>query len=499
MVKTVAIVDLTRLLTVLTVAATMGPGAGAGEDSDYYSTTPGSETHVPPPEPCTPLAVTATAAEDANVTSSLDYSISVADPVRCNRSPRCPGGQLYVERCDNEPLQPMIMWPPKKEGSRCVSQAGCFLVRCGTLRSQEVVLPGVNDIAATYTGPFFRSNTLLAVNLKPSPKVRGWKVEVFNSTWDSVGTAEALKNIQNIQVQGTYVPGEQYFLVFTPILKATAEGCTAPESRDDERLYTHQGLDPSPPETRVELKPKMASASLIVVAGVAVFVLALVGYFVRDRFLDPSDLGDVEATPAGTHNTSHSAGGEVLLIHALDTSRLEGLCATLAEDITAHCDRQVVDIWRLTEPEQLEDPGTWLLEKLAVREDVSVVVVLSPALLRLQQVLRRGGDPAECVAAMGREVHPCDSLLPSLLSRLHDLQLSRDYRRLFLVRFTEGVETTEEGDLPELVACRRYLLPQHRLLLLAGLNQVDEGTEATCPLLDHQPSPQLQQQPQHFV
>ncbi|ROT73446.1 hypothetical protein C7M84_008111 [Penaeus vannamei] len=132
----------------------------------------------------------------------------------------------------------------------------------------------------------------------------------------------------------------------------------------------------------------------------------------------------------------------VVVIHAFDDSKLQEKCKELCLAIGAHLgdSKNVQDIYLTKDPSLLQDPQSWVTEK----------------------VMDTGTH------FFGRQPHPRDLVLKTLLRHLATPKLKADYRRLFLVRFAD-LHDHRSGDLPNLVPGKRFVLPGHEGQLLEAI------------------------------
>nr|XP_027216871.1 uncharacterized protein LOC113809459 [Penaeus vannamei] len=358
-------------------------------------------------DPCTPTALSARQAEGELGKSTLQYEVATVGS--CNR-PKC--GERYfiiIEECQHGTAPARLI--PRRNGSYCVRETGCYKAVCGNVTSNSVSLPGIEEIRVQ-----FRQGQCYTFLFKPKLK-------------------------ETVECEGVVVGGIFACYNATDTAKPVDEGSS---------VSTNTVL--------------FLTFGLLVIAIVCVAVSVAI-YRKKKTVI----------AQQGKPGEKTLKAKRVVVIHAFDDSKLQEKCKELCLAIGAHLgdSKNVQDIYLTKDPSLLQDPQSWVTEKVMdtgtrrgeEQGRTKFVLVLSPFMEHLQRAL---DEEKEEFDFFGRQPHPRDLVLKTLLRHLATPKLKADYRRLFLVRFAD-LHDHRSGDLPNLVPGKRFVLPGHEGQLLEAI------------------------------
>ncbi|XP_069974408.1 uncharacterized protein [Penaeus vannamei] len=412
-------------------------------------------------DPCTPTALSARQAEGELGKSTLQYEVATVGS--CNR-PKC--GERYfiiIQECQHGTAPARLI--PRRNGSYCVRETGCYKAVCGNVTSNSVSLPGIEEIRVQVTRPTFWNSSLVEIAAtSQDARVRGFEVEIRNT---ELGRSQRLAEIPDpiASINGSFVRGQCYTFLFKPKLKDTVEcegvvvgGIFACYNATDTAKPVDEGSSVS------------SNTALFLTFGLLFIAIVCVAVSVAIYRKKKTVIAQ-----QGKPGEKTLKAKRVVVVHAFDDSKLQEKCKELCLAIGAHLgdSKNVQDIYLTKDPSLLQDPQSWVTEKVMdtgtrrgeEQGRTKFVLVLSPLMEHLQRAL---DEEKEEFDFFGRQPHPRDLVLKTLLRHLATPILKADYRRLFLVRFAD-LHDHRSGDLPNLVPGKRFVLPGHEGQLLEAI------------------------------
>ncbi|KAK4325216.1 hypothetical protein Pmani_004176 [Petrolisthes manimaculis] len=400
---------------------------------------------------------------------SLQYTIEVENPENCLGPPICGDGEnmmlrpsCYKRSMLEEKLSPQV------NGSVDVCWGDCAELRCGSIKF-PYNLPPVLELRGNIT---LRSPTLMLVPLveKRLPTwVKNVKVRVV-SKGHMAGKLSISQHTSLLEIPGTFGP-YKYNIIYQIVSECTGDWWKL----FVENITPEVPTEPPPPKTMV-----------LIILGVLVVLVLLVGILTtvllrrkrrqsqRSRVTQPSF-------------KLHRSKGDILLIHDTDSgAELVSKCNTLKHTLSHYCNREVRDLCNLNDREFVEDPSAWLLNLVTQKEEVTLMLVLTPAITNaIIQLTRQHSNPQKLNVM---ETLDRGLLINDCLRTLQN-EPERYFQRLVLVRLDEG-EATDNNDLLPFTLRRPFLLykEEDQRNLLAALHPdpshtPTDTTWSTSPLI----------------
>ncbi|XP_045594112.2 uncharacterized protein [Procambarus clarkii] len=388
-----------------------------------------------------------------NYTSILANSSSCSSKLWCDSK----SSQLVI----NTRKRPF--WTTvKRSDSLCLQAGGSVYLKCGPVRSQEVKLPLYPFIPSVR----FINNSSLNVMI-PRKEGGQWRVTVTAAGVVKEVVAGANFSLNNFSLNNILVVSGNltwlkcYDIYVNRCLRISGKSCcrevVVRERCNNDTIGVPHSLMP---HTRTSV---IAGVCVGVYVVVVVMVLAVLSF--RHRVTKQPSL----TLPALWEHE------EVLLVHTKESDELTHLVNDLAGDILTHTNIKAVhDIFSTSEPEVLASPQSWVLGKLCSQHSTTVVLVSSPGLSNVMYLKMKGVTDYGMKSVLGRDHHPCDSLLNTCLDYMLHTHTLQNPRRVLVVRL-RGVETAEAWERPawatgHLGPSVVYTLPDDHTQLWTALN-----------------------------
>ncbi|KAK4311805.1 hypothetical protein Pmani_016727 [Petrolisthes manimaculis] len=395
--------------------------------------------------------------EEQHNSLSLQYSIDVENPENCSGPPICDGEEMKLLPVCREFTYYLQFQPgfqttlsPQVNGSVAVCWGDCAELSCGNLKSRYH-LPPLLQLRGDVT---LRSSSLMLVPLVEK-RFPSWVKMVLVRVVVVDGDVAALLNITQhtslLEIPGTF--GQyNYTIMYKLVSECEGDG--------------YKTLVEAMPLQVPKKLPTSISLGLVIL--LVVLVVVVVGIILTTVLLRRKRRQSHRLRLTRPSYKLHRSNGDILLIHGTDGPQEVSKSHVLKQKVTEYCNRQVRDLCDLNDPEFVDDPSTWLLNTMTQREEVTVMLVLTPAITNVIIQLTTQDANAQELQVMntldrGLLIYDCLRTLQN--------DPKRYFHRLVLVRLDEG-RATDNNDLLSFTPRRPFLIykEEDQQNLLAALH-----------------------------
>ncbi|CAL4080662.1 unnamed protein product, partial [Meganyctiphanes norvegica] len=177
--------------------------------------------------PCDPVHIDAWRSEDFQLSSSVEFSITVEDQNSCHKGrPNCyamefiPCGHMEAD---------FVSFGPKYHAKKCIVNPGCVSLKCGMVKSPQVDgLPGILpqlEVACKS----FRNSSVFSVEMESDERALGWTVYLLgvnHTRVHGVGSADSIPGKPNtVWVYGNFKWDKCYDIQYAPMLETEDKDC----------------------------------------------------------------------------------------------------------------------------------------------------------------------------------------------------------------------------------------------------------------------------------